>query len=114
VNLENELSTSGTFVPDVHRDEAGKGWAKLTLLLIQDYYGATETIHMTMKPIDVTEALVNEIQQTPEEYRPLLLRIVRSFREGVTLPSASESFRKGWQDVIDGNTYPVDDLWVVS
>jgi hypothetical protein len=44
---------------------------------------------MAMKPSNVTEALVNEIQQTPEEYRPLLLRIVRSFREGVTLPSAS-------------------------
>ena len=41
----------------------------------------------------------------------LMLRIVRSFREGVTLPSASESFREGWQDVIDGNTHPVDDLW---
>ena len=66
---------------------------------------------MAMKPINVTEALVNEIQQTPEEYRPLLLRIVRSFREGVTLPSASESFCEGWQDVVDGNTHPVDDLW---
>ena len=66
---------------------------------------------MTTKPINVTEALVNEIQQMPEEYRPLLLRIVRSFREGVTLPSVSESFREGWQDVVDGNTHSVDDLW---
>ena len=66
---------------------------------------------MSMKPMNVTEALVNEIQQTPEEYRPLLLQIVRSFREGVTLPSASESFREGWQDVVNGNSHPVDDLW---
>ena len=66
---------------------------------------------MSGKPLNVTESLVNEIQQTPEEYRPLLLRIVRSFREGVTLPSAEDSFHQGWQDVINGNTRPVDELW---
>lgn len=30
-----------------------------------------------------TQELHDEIDQTPEEYRPLLLRIVHSFREGV-------------------------------
>jgi hypothetical protein len=40
-----------------------------------------------------------------------LLDIVRSFREGVTRLSAEESFRQGWQDVMNGNTHPVDDLW---
>jgi hypothetical protein len=60
---------------------------------------------------DVTDELVNEIKQTPEEYRLLLLRIVRSFREAVTMSSAEESFREGWQDVVAGKTYPIDTLW---
>jgi hypothetical protein len=60
---------------------------------------------------NVTQDLFHEIEQTPEEYRPLLLRIVRSFREGVTLPSAEQSFREGWQDVMAGDIHPVDDLW---
>ena len=34
--------------------------------------------------LSVTEQLMNEISQTPERYRPLLLRLVHSFREGVT------------------------------
>jgi hypothetical protein len=66
---------------------------------------------MVIKQMTVTAALADEIRQTPEEYRPLLLRIVRSFREGVTLPSAVEGFSEGWQDVVDGKTHPVDDLW---
>ena len=60
---------------------------------------------------DYTELLHNEIDQTPEEYRPLLLRIVHSFREGVALPSAEESFREGWQDVVDDKTHSIDSLW---
>ena len=66
---------------------------------------------MTNTSPDYTQQLHNEIEQTPEEYRPLLLRIVHSFREGVTLPSAEESFREGWQDVIDDKTHPIDTLW---
>ncbi len=58
-----------------------------------------------------TEQLHQEIDKTPEEYRGLLLRIVHSFREGVTLPTAEQSVREGWQDVRQGNTYPVDTLW---
>jgi len=60
---------------------------------------------------DYTQKLHDEIDQTPEEYRPLLLRIVHSFREGVTLPTAEESFREGWQDVKAGKTHPIDTLW---
>lgn len=66
---------------------------------------------MTNTSPDYTQQLHNEIEQTPEEYRPLLLRIVHSFREGVTLPSAEESFREGWQDVKDDKTHPIDTLW---
>lgn len=61
---------------------------------------------------DYTQQLHSEIEQTPEEYRPLLLKIVHSFREGVTtLPSAEESFREGWKDVMEGKTHPIDTLW---
>jgi hypothetical protein len=58
-----------------------------------------------------TKELHDEIDQIPEEFRPLLLRIVHSFREGVTLPSAEKSFMDGWQDTLNGNTRPIDDLW---
>ncbi len=71
----------------------------------------TEELAMPNTSTDYTQQLHNEIEQTPEEYRPLLLRIVHSFREGVALPSAEESFREGWQDVKDGKTHPVDTLW---
>ncbi len=60
---------------------------------------------------DYTEQLHKEIEQTPEEYRGLLLRIVHSFREGVTLPTAEQSVQEGWQDVMQGNTRSVDTLW---
>lgn len=60
---------------------------------------------------DYLKQLQKEIEQTPEEYRGLLLRIVHSFREGVMLPSAEDSLREGWQDVKQGNTPPVDTLW---
>ncbi len=60
---------------------------------------------------DFTQQLHDEIEQTPEEFRPLLLRIVLSFREGVALPSAEESFREGWQDVVDDKTHSIDTLW---
>ena len=47
---------------------------------------------METRKTDCTQALHDEIDQTPEEYRPLLLRIVHSFREGVT-SSSTESNR---------------------
>jgi len=59
----------------------------------------------------IKRKLHQEIEQTPEEYRALLLRIVHSFREGVTLPLAEDSLREGWQDILQGNTHAVDTLW---
>lgn len=63
---------------------------------------------------DYTQQLHDEIERTPPEYRPLLLRIVHSFREGVednALPSAEESFRQGWKDVVQGKVHPIETLW---
>lgn len=79
-------------------------------LLECHYVDEAEFIMMTNQT-NVTKDLFYEIEQTPEEFRPLLLRIVRSFREGVTLPSAEDSFREGWQDVVAGKTHPIDTLW---
>jgi len=62
-------------------------------------------------PSDYLQELQKEIEQTPEEYRGLLLRIVHSFREGVTLPSAKDSFSDGWRDVLHGNVHDIDTLW---
>jgi len=47
---------------------------------------------------------------TPEEYLPALLEIVRGFRHGILKP-ADESFKQGMQDVVEGNTRPVSELW---
>ena len=46
---------------------------------------------------DYLKQLQKEIEQTPKEYRGLLLRIVHSFREGVTLPSQTDTFKRDKQ-----------------
>jgi len=57
------------------------------------------------------ERLAEEIEQVPEEYLPALLNIVHSFRESVSLPSATESVEQGWQEAMAGNTHPIETLW---
>lgn len=52
-----------------------------------------------------------EIDRVPLEYLPGLLRMVRAFRESVTLKTAEASFRQGWQEALDGETRPVSELW---
>lgn len=58
-----------------------------------------------------SEQLASEIEKVPDEFLPALLNIVHSFRESVSLPSAEESFREGWKEVMDDNTHPIDTLW---
>jgi hypothetical protein len=60
-----------------------------------------------------TEQLVHEIREMPEEYLPILLEIVRLFRESVTLKPAEASFRQGWKEAMTGQTRPVSELWEV-
>jgi hypothetical protein len=57
------------------------------------------------------EQLVREIKQTPEEYLPNLLEIVRLFRESVALKPAEASFRQGWKETTAGETRPISELW---
>ncbi|NEO50222.1 MAG: hypothetical protein F6K55_41525 [Moorea sp. SIO4A3] len=60
---------------------------------------------------EILEQVIEEIQQTPQEYLPNLLQIVRLFRESVTQDTAEQSFRQGWQEAMTGNTLPVSQLW---
>ena len=57
------------------------------------------------------EQLVREINEMPEEYLPILLEIVRLFRESVTLKPAEARFRQGWKEALAGETRPVSELW---
>jgi hypothetical protein len=46
-----------------------------------------------------------------DAYLPLLLQLVRTFRESLTLKPAAASFRQGWQEARQGITYPLATLW---
>ena len=66
---------------------------------------------MATAPPPYREQVMEEIDKTPAEYLPALLKVVQAFREGVTLPPAEESFRQGWQEALAGQTRPVSELW---
>ena len=55
--------------------------------------------------------LIREIEETPHEYLPNLLQIVRLFRESVVLKSAEDSFCRRCKEAMAGETRPVSELW---
>ncbi len=55
--------------------------------------------------------IIREIKETPHEYLPNLLQIVRLFRESVMLKPAEDSFRQGWKEAMAGDTRSVSELW---
>jgi hypothetical protein len=57
------------------------------------------------------DQLQSEIKSIPAEYLPNLLQIVRVFRSSVMLGPAEDSFQKGWQEAVAGDTHPVSVLW---
>lgn len=57
------------------------------------------------------EQLQLEIEATPPEYLPALVNIVRIYRESVTLRNAEDSFRQGWEEMLRGETFPIEELW---
>jgi len=59
-----------------------------------------------------SEQINQEIQQTPDEYLPVLLEMIRLFRQTVMLKPAEESFRQGWQEAMADETLPLSELWV--
>ncbi len=57
------------------------------------------------------DQVMQEIDALPEEYWPFLLQMIRAFRESVTLKSAEDSFRQGWNEAQSGLTFPIGSLW---
>jgi hypothetical protein len=55
--------------------------------------------------------LDKEIRQIPAEFLPFLLSIVKSYRQSLLLTSAEDSFKQGWQEALQGETYPITELW---
>ena len=51
------------------------------------------------------------VEKIPAEYLPFLLEMMRAFRKSIMLKPAEESFRRGWQEVLHGETRPVPELW---
>ena len=66
---------------------------------------------MTVYQTLYTEKIEQEIQKTPDEYLPMLLEMVRLFRQSVALKPADESFRQGWQEALKNETMPIAELW---
>ena len=57
------------------------------------------------------EKIKQEIQKTPDEYLPMLLEMIRLFRQSVVLKPADVSFLPGWQDALRGETLLISKLW---
>ena len=66
---------------------------------------------MSVLVSDTHRQLLAEVEGLPPEYFPLLLQMIRSYRESVLLQPAADSFRRGWEEVQRGETRPVDRLW---
>lgn len=65
---------------------------------------------MDVAKAEYRREVLKEIERIPAEFLPAFLKVTRAFREGVTLPSADESFRQGWQEVLAGQTQPISEL----
>ena len=66
---------------------------------------------MTTYQATYTERIKQEIEETPDEYLPLLLEMIHLFRQSIILKPAEESFRQGWQEALNGETLPISELW---
>lgn len=60
---------------------------------------------------DKQKQLLAELEGLPDEYFPMLLQMIRSYRESVLLQPAAASFRRGWKEARRGETVPVGRLW---
>ena len=66
---------------------------------------------MNTYPSTYARKISKEIHETPEEYLPTLLAMVRLFRESVTLKPANESFLQGWKEALNDEVLPIEHLW---
>lgn len=55
----------------------------------------------------VRKQVVAEVDALPEEYLPLLLQMIGTYRESVDLMPAAESFARGWREAQAGATIPL-------
>lgn len=67
---------------------------------------------MSTQYLTYESQVIEEVSKIPMEYLRSFLKIARAFRESVSLPSAEESFRRGWQEVQNGEVHPISELWV--
>jgi hypothetical protein len=79
--------------------------------LFGDELAARKEGFMTVILSENQRQLLAELEGLPEEYYPLLLQMIRTYRESVLLKPATDSFRRGWQEAQSGETLPVDRLW---
>lgn len=66
---------------------------------------------MNTSVLTFEEQTVQEVRETPREYWPNLLQLIRLFRESITLKPVVASFRQGWQEASTGQTLPISELW---
>ena len=66
---------------------------------------------MDTYPSTYSKRINKEIRETPEEYLPALLAMIRLFRESVTLKPADESFLQGWKEALNNEILPIEHLW---
>lgn len=66
---------------------------------------------METYPSTYSKRINKEIRETPEEYLPALLAMIRLFRESVTLKPADESFLQGWKEALNNEVLPIEHLW---
>ncbi len=65
---------------------------------------------MNTYPSAYTRKITKEIRDTPDEYLPALLAMIRLFRESVTLKPADESFLQGWKEALQNEALPLERL----
>ena len=66
---------------------------------------------MSTLPSEKQRQLLAELEGLPEEYFPLLLQMIRTYRESVLLKPAADSFRQGWAEAQVGETTLIEHLW---
>ena len=66
---------------------------------------------MTNQALTYEEQIAREVHETPKEYWPNLLQLIRLFRDSVMLTPADASFRQGWQEAMAGQSQPISELW---
>lgn len=66
---------------------------------------------MAMTTTPYRDQVLAELDALPDEYLPFVLQLMRTFRESITLKPAVASFRQGWREAQQGDTYPIAELW---